>query len=131
VVYDQLQSGSAAIDSQRLNVYLYDDWLVLSRRVIPGNNPINVKPIISEAPVLQEDNYAIAPIEKILVDLLADHELYHAYQEETEYIFREALTRFTVNRDKLRRYARRRNRFQQVQTILDHIDGLTSNEPSR
>ena len=46
---------------------------------------------------------------------LFDHK---AYQEELPYIVRTAFAKFVINRDKLRRYARRRNRLEQVEQLL-------------
>lgn len=117
-VYNRLRFHGEPADYPPQSVYLYEDWLVLSRRGLPDDNPIIIKPLISEAPLRQQGEYVTAPLEKILVDLLADQEFYHAYREEAETMFRDALARFIVNRDKLRRYARRRNRLQQVQTLL-------------
>jgi len=82
---------------------------------------IILKPLISEAPLQPLDRYVTAPLEKILVDLLADQPLFFAYQEELEYIVHTAFDKFIINRDKLRRYARRRNRVEQVDQLLQQL----------
>lgn len=80
---------------------------------MPPPTPIIVKPLITEAPLLVQDRYRTAPLEKILVDLMADQSLFFTYQEELDYIVHTAFDKFIINRDKLRRYARRRNRADQ------------------
>jgi len=130
-VYHLLRNWPEITDQNKQALYLYEDWLVLSRRGFIADNPVIIKPLVSEAPLVHHDGYTTAPLEKILVDLLADQELYHAYQEEVETMFRDALERFIVNRDKLRRYARRRNRFGQVQALLDDTtDSTPTHSPS-
>ncbi|MGF7218816.1 hypothetical protein GGR92_004995 [Spirosoma lacussanchae] len=120
-VYQRLQEQPVRIDRKSPALYRYDDWLLLSQRGLPAATPVIVKPLLTEAPVQQQDGYVVASLEKILVDLLADDDLFFAYQEELPYIFQAAFAKFTINRDKLRRYARRRNRTEPVEQLLRQI----------
>jgi len=120
-VYQLLQEQPVRIDRKNPAVYRYDDWLLLSQRGLPSPNPIIVKPLITEAPVQQQNKYTTAPLEKVLVDLIADSELFFAYQEELPYIFQTAFAKFIINRDKLRRYARRRNRVDMLEQLLRQV----------
>lgn len=120
-VYQLLQNQPVLLDRKALPVYLYEDWLTLSRNGIPHPTPIIIKPLISEAPVLAQDRYQTAPLEKILVDLMADKSLFFTYQEELDDIVHTAFDKFIINRDKLRRYARRRNRATQVDQLLSQL----------
>lgn len=122
-VYYQLQAQPVLIERKSPAIYFYEDWLLLSRHGTPLIAPVIIKPLISEAPLqVVQDRYVTAPIEKILVDLMADKDLFFAYQEEVDYIAQTAFAKFTINRDKLRRYARRRNRVERVNQLLTSID---------
>ena len=119
--YQLLQARPVLVDCKAPPAYLYEDWLTLSRNGIQHSAPIILKPLISEAPLYPLDRYVTAPLEKILVDLMADQALFFAYQEELEYTFHTAFDKFIINRDKLRRYARRRNRVEQVDQLLGQL----------
>lgn len=71
-----------------------------------------VKPIISRAPTLSINNYThVAPLEKILVDLICDTDLFAAYQgSELESIFTQVWRRYSLNLSVLINYAKRRKR---------------------
>lgn len=121
-VYQLLQARPVLIDRKAPAIYLYEDWLTLSRNGVQHPAPVIIlKPLISEAPLQPLDRYVTAPLEKILVDLLADQALFFAYQEELDHIVRTAFDKFAINRDKLRRYARRRNRVEQVDQWLGQL----------
>lgn len=120
-VYQLLQNQPVLLDRKTLPVYLYEDWLTLSRNGMPHPTPIIIKALISEAPMLAQDRYRTAPLEKILVDLMADQRLFFTYQEELDAIVHTAFDKFIINRDKLRRYARRRNRADQVGHLLNQL----------
>lgn len=126
-VYQLLQNRPILLDRKIIPIYLYKDWLTLSRNGMHHPTPIIIKPLISEAPVLVQDRYRTAPLEKILVDLMADQSLFLTYQEELDYIVHTAFDKFIINRDKLRRYARRRNRAAQADQLLSQ---LTTTHPS-
>ena len=120
-VYQLLQARPVLVDRKAPAIYLYEDWLTLSRNGVQHPAPVILKPLISEAPLQPLDRYVTAPLEKILVDLLADQPLFFAYQEELDHIVRTAFDKFIINRDKLRRYARRRNRIEQVDQLLRQL----------
>lgn len=120
-VYLLLERNPIKIDRYNLALYRYEDWLLLSQRGLPSTTPVIVKPLITEAPLQKQDGYVTAPLEKILVDLMADRELFFAYQEEIPYMIHTAWDRFMINHDKFRRYARRRNRLEQVEQLLGQL----------
>jgi len=61
-------------------------------------------------------------LEKILVDVIGDNELFFASGYETYNIFEFALERNHINKSKLLRYASRRNRKEKVVQIIQSID---------
>ena len=97
---------------------------VIENYVFNGKDAIIVKSLISEAPLQDIDNIIVPTIEKILVDLYADREIFFFLQgNEMLSIFKSALGKYTVNTDRLLRYAKRRNKREELQKILAQING--------
>ncbi len=70
--------------------------------------PIVIRHLVSQAPLLEVDGVRTAGLEKILVDLFCDAELFASFGgAELENIFREAFKTYPVN---LYRYAGRRRK---------------------
>ncbi|MCK4530131.1 MAG: hypothetical protein KAU44_03060 [Candidatus Marinimicrobia bacterium] len=94
----------------------YPVFIDPNRDIIENYVPINkqsiiIKPIISESPLLQMDNILTASLEKILVDIFCDKDLFDAYQgNELRTIFREAISKYTINMNRMIRYASRRGK---------------------
>ena len=80
---------------------------------------IVIKPLISEAPMrLTTDGLTVPTAEKILVDLLADTDVFNLFTEEMSRIFEEMNERYILNIDRMRRYARRRHKLPLLENIL-------------
>lgn len=60
-------------------------------------------------------------LEKILVDILIDENLFSAQQGELDYIFEVAYQKFTINESKMKRYASRRNRDKELEKRMNII----------
>lgn len=97
---------------------------VMENFVLESKDAIIVKPLTSEAPLRNVENITVPAIEKILVDLYTDKETFFFLQgQEMLNIFRNALEKYTVNTDRLLRYAKRRNKREELQKILAQISG--------
>ncbi len=84
--------------------------------------PIVVRHLVSQAPLLEVDEVRTASLEKILVDLFCDAELFASFQgAELENIFREAFKTYSVNLDRLYRYAGRRRRKEAIAQFLQTL----------
>lgn len=83
-----------------------------------------VKPLISEAPMQSTaDGLTVPTAEKILVDLLADTDVFNLFSEEVPGLFEQLNERYILNIDRMRRYARRRHKL----PILDnHLTRLSN-----
>jgi len=57
-------------------------------------------------------------LEKLLVDCIADKELFAAQQSEIDFIYKTTAEKYTINEGKLKRYARRRNQLEKVVMLL-------------
>ncbi|MBP7764202.1 MAG: hypothetical protein KA113_03325 [Syntrophaceae bacterium] len=97
---------------------------IMENFVLGSRDAIVVKPLVSEAPLQEADTLTLPTLEKILVDLVSDAETFFFLQgHEMINIFANALGKYTVNTDRLLRYAKRRNKKEVLQRILNQISG--------
>ena len=79
------------------------------RYVVGFQNVVIVKNLFSEAPVRIVDDVPTAMIEKIIVDICAEKDIFAAFGgRELSVIFSDLDSRFSISKTKLVRYARRR-----------------------
>ena len=101
------------------NVFLNPDKETFSRYVINYNEVIIVKPLISEAPLLDIEEVKVPAIEKLLIDCLIDVDLFAAQQVELDNIYQSVYQKYLVNPNKIRRYARRRNQLTKFENKME------------
>lgn len=89
---------------------------------LTGTDSIVVRHLIGQSPLTVVDGCTVPRLEKILVDVIGDNELFFASGSETYSIFEFALERNHINKSKLLRYASRRNRKDKVEQILREIE---------
>lgn len=82
---------------------------------------IVVRNLVSDAPIVVVYGLPMAPIEKILVDFALDS-LFPFQNIELYHIFENALSSYTVNINRMLRYAGRRGRRDTIEDILNEID---------
>ena len=87
-----------------------------------GREVVVIKPMVSQGPVTSSSGVLTPRIEKILVDILADAPFYYLRGSGTDYIYRNALEGFSVNRKGLMRYASRRKKQDEVAQIINRIE---------
>lgn len=81
-------------------------------------DPIIIKPLISESPLIEFDNIKVATLEKLLVDCLSDKLIYGAQHQEISGIFESVMKKYSLNISKLKRYAGRRNKMEEINELL-------------
>lgn len=118
---DSIESVFSSLTDLSKKVFLNPTEEIFSRYISNFNEVIIVKPLLSEAPVIVQNGIVLAPFEKLLVDCFAEKDLFAAQQDELEFIFNSVLSKYNVNINKLKRYARRRNQFEQVNNLIDKI----------
>lgn len=102
------------------NVYLNPSIQVFQNYINPNSNHITiVKTLKSEAPLNKSENIQIPTIEKILVDIISEIEIFAAQQDEIENIFKTAFLSFEVNIQSLKRYSTRRNRKEEIKKRIN------------
>lgn len=101
------------------NVYINPDNTFFDRYISVLDNVVIVKNLNSEAPTLKLNELTIPTLEKILVDILIDDNLFAAQQGELDFIFKSAFDKYSINESKMKRYAARRNREAQLENIMN------------
>jgi hypothetical protein len=99
-------------------VFLQPDRTVMELYVLSLNEAVIVKPLVSEAPLMQEGKIATASPEKMLVDIVAEPGIFVAQQGELEQIFKNAFSQVPIHQNRMLRYARRRKREEQVLQLI-------------
>lgn len=83
---------------------------------------ILVKPLISEAPLYEDQRVFVPELEKILVDHDADKEYSALSDEEIQKEFQRAFELYPVNTSRLLRYAGRKGKKEEIQKRVGRID---------
>lgn len=83
---------------------------------------IIVKPLISEAPIQKVEKIMVPTLEKILVDLYCEGNLFAAQQgTEIGNVFMNAFERYRIDEPKLLRYAARRKKREALENLIQNI----------
>ena len=107
-------------------VVAYEDLSAVARSFL-GQEYIVVKRLVSEAPITRVYDVTVPRLEKILVDIVRDKNLFGFLEgAETYHIYQSATNRYHVQLDTLLRYASRRGVKDGVVMILEQITGNKS-----
>ena len=101
------------------NVFLNPDEEIFGRYIQNLDEVMIVKNLVSEAPLTEVQKIVVPALEKLLVDMLADTNLFSAQQNETQFIMKSAMEKFAINEMKMKRYALRRNRENEVEKLIN------------
>lgn len=101
------------------NVFLNPDTEIFERYINNTEDAVIIKYLVSEAPLNKVNNVVIPTLEKLLVDMLIDVDIFSAQQGEIEFIYITAFSKFQINRNKMKRYAFRRNREEKVEELTN------------
>lgn len=101
------------------NVFFNPDEELFDRYIHNHDDVLIVKNMVSESPLMEKDKIVIPALEKLLVDMLIDTALFSAQQDENEFIMRNAIEKVTLNELKMRRYAMRRNREEEIDELIN------------
>ena len=105
--------------SSREKVYFKPSEKEIEQYIAANQHSIIIRPLVTQAPMKEQDVLCIPKLEKILVDLFVDTTLFMAYQgQELITIFENAYNQFPVNISTLFRYAHRRRRKDQLKDFL-------------
>lgn len=113
----------SALREEGVDAYAKKDFPKLEK-YISSSQPFLICSELSVNPKLtRQDNYCISSLEKMLVDLVCDEEVYGQYQgEELRNIFRDATNNYAVNYSQILKYAAARKKKDAVQEMLLDTD---------
>jgi arginine repressor len=104
------------------NVYLNPDEEIFERYISSNTEEvIIIKNLVTESPTIQLDTTEIPSLEKLLVDMIIDKELFAAQQGELDFIYNSAFKKYAVNTAKMKRYAMRRNREYETENRINLV----------
>lgn len=104
------------------NVYFNPNEEILERYISSNSEEVTiVKNLVTEAPTTKNNKIRIPTLEKLLVDIIIDKELFAAQQGEIEFIYQSAFKKYAINTAKMKRYAIRRNRETELEKIINKI----------
>jgi len=111
-----------AISEWNKNVYFNPNEEILERYISSNSEEVTiVKNLDTEAPTTKNNKITIPTLEKLLVDIIIDKELFAAQQGEIEFIYQSAFKKYAINTAKMKRYAIRRNRETELEKIINKI----------
>lgn len=101
------------------NIFFNPDEEIFDRYIHNQDKVLIVKSMVSESPLIQKNKITVPALEKLLVDMIIDTSLFSAQQNEKEFIMRNVMEKYSLNRLKMRRYAVRRNREQEIDILIN------------
>lgn len=111
-----------AISEWNKNVYFNPDEEILERYISSNSEEVTIiKNLVTEAPTSKSNKIEIPTLEKILVDIIIDKELYAAQQGELDFIYSTAFKKYAINTAKMKRYAIRRNKESEVEKMISTV----------
>lgn len=104
------------------NVFLEPSSDILSLYASSEKEVIIIKSLVSEAPLQKIKGLPTITIEKLLVDIFCDETIFAAQQGgEMQTIFRNAIEKYSINENKMIRYADRRGKKEAFIIYLNKI----------
>lgn len=119
---DATESVFFFLKENKYSVFLEPTKELLNRYVPYEKETWIIKSLVSEAPTQDISGITSPTIEKLLVDLFCDTVVLDAQQgAEKDRIIREVFEIYTVNKDKMLRYADRRRKKKEFNEYLNRI----------
>ena len=116
------QSVFYFLKETKKNIFLEPDAEILSLYASAEKETIIINSLVSEAPVQTLQGVMTPKIEKLLVDIFCDDVLFAPQQgSEMATIFREAFEKYTINENKMLRYADRRGKKEAFGNYLNRV----------
>lgn len=98
---------------------------ILEKYVVNESEVFIIKPLVTEAPTQNISGVETASIEKMLVDIFCDDVIFSAQQgAEMRMIFKNAFDKYTINQNKMLRYADRRSKKEELNQYVKTISNL-------
>ena len=116
---DAVESVFGRLRENRKDVYRQPDADFVSEYIDLREHCIIVKPLVTESPLVETDGVRVPTLEKLLVDTQKDADFDYLRGAESLYMFQMAFELFTINIQRLMRYAKRRGIGQEIQELIN------------
>lgn len=120
---DVAESVYYTLSEKYKKVFFLPDLMLLNNFISGYGKAMIVRYLTTEAPIQEVKGVPTTTIEKLLVDVYCDSEFDFLKGRETRHVYENALSSYTVNRDRLLRYARRKGEMREVNIsyLLDTV----------
>lgn len=114
------QSVFYFLKEKRYAVFLEPTRDIIEKYVNYEEETIIVKPLVTEAPLQNLGSVIVPTLEKMLVDIYIDDLIFTAQQGvEMRTIFLEAMSKYSVNKNRMLRYAQRQGKRNSLEEYLN------------
>lgn len=121
---DATQSVFFYLKENKFSVFIEPTKDLIEKYMPDDKETLIVKSLVSEAPLQTINRINLPTIEKMLVDIFCDDVIFAAQQgSEMRTIFQEALKKYTVNENRMLRYADRRRK---KESFREYLGSITS-----
>jgi hypothetical protein len=122
---DATQSVFFYLKENKFSVFIDPTKDLFDKYIPDEKETLIVKALVSEAPLQLIKGVNNPALEKMLVDVFCDDAVFAAQQgAEMRTIFREAMTKYTINENRMLRYADRRGKKEDFKNYLNSISNL-------
>lgn len=120
---DELSELFNQMQSMSKPVYLEPNHEIIQRYILPQSDVILLYPLISETPLQPNGDYILPALEGVLVNawLLSENYL-KPLGYSIEEIFESAFKKYNVNKNKLLRYAARRDQRIEIEQLIQSVN---------
>lgn len=115
---DAVESVFARLKEWYKNVYRQPDAAFMYDYIDLRENCIIVKPLVTESPLLEVDGIKVPTLEKLLVDTQKDPDFDYLRGSESLNMYHLAFDLYSINTQRLLRYARRRGISQEINNLI-------------
>lgn len=108
---DAAQSVFFSLKEAKYSVFIEPTKDLIEKYIPDEKETLIVKPLVTEAPLQKNDGVNTVTLEKMLVDIFCDEVIFSAqHGSEMRTIFKEAMSKYAVNENRMLRYANRRRK---------------------
>ncbi|EIJ38700.1 hypothetical protein JoomaDRAFT_1690 [Galbibacter orientalis DSM 19592] len=117
---DVMESVFYALNDQGKNVFLDPSTEILNQYVANAKEPVIITHLTTEAPIQEVNQVSTTTLEKMLVDIYCDPDLYATFQgAELQRIYQTAFDKYHINEPRMLRYATRRTKKSEIQELIN------------
>jgi len=126
---DMLDSAFYLFKDTNVNAYLNPDKEMMEKYISESKNAVVIKQITSRSPLIGSLKPKMPMLEKMLVDVFFETDIFYVYQgNEMRNIFENAFRNYHINYSKLLNYAgRRKQKAKIIQYLKENIPNINPN----